>query len=182
MLVKVSLLLATVHILDCCLFGPDPPGVTRAYAVIYRAVPGGDPVAPIGSVHFMQYGCTVIIAGTIYGLSPGPHGFHVHEVGNLGNGCLAAGPHFNPTNATHGARQDEIRHVGDLGNVVAQNSGVAAFWLRDSVITLTGPNSIVGRSLVIHEGEDDLGRGSHPDSKATGNAGGRFGCGIIVAK
>lgn len=39
--------------------------------------------------------------------------------------------------------------------------------------------SIIGRSVVVHTGIDDLGKGGHPDSKKTGNAGGRAGCGVI---
>ncbi|VDN37638.1 unnamed protein product [Cylicostephanus goldi] len=85
-------------------------------------------------------------------------------------------------NATHGAQNDPIRHVGDLENVIAQNSGIVDIYIHDPVISLTGNDTIVGRSLVIHEGQDDLGRGSHPDSQETGNSGGRFGCGIIVAR
>ncbi|VDM71166.1 unnamed protein product [Strongylus vulgaris] len=212
MLVVILLIIAAIHLSECCLFGIEPLGIIKARAVIYRAVPGGNPTTPIGVVDLTQIGCT--LAGTIYGLTPGLHGFHVHEIGNLGNGCLAAGSHFNPANMTHGAPSDSIRHVGDLGNVKAQvgtmriqnifrairrtitqrkalkrsypntlahffDSGVAAFYMYDSQITLNGPNNIVGKTLVIHDNVDDLGRGNHPDSKTTGNAGGRFGCGII---
>lgn len=33
------------------------------------------------------------------------------------------GAHFNPNNLTHGAPGDEIRHAGDLGNIVANADG-----------------------------------------------------------
>lgn len=59
---------------------------------------------------------------------------------------------------------------------------MAKFRFQDSAITLTGTRSIVGRSLVIHEKEDDLGRGNAADSKKTGNAGGRIACGVIGFK
>ncbi|CAJ0600594.1 unnamed protein product [Cylicocyclus nassatus] len=181
MLVTVFLLLAGIHLLDSFSL-PDRYGDAKAYAVMYRAVPDGDPIVPIGIVYFTEIGNVVVVEGTLYGLSPGPHGFHVHEEGSLGNGCLDAGGHFNPTNETHGAPSDEIRHVGDLGNVYAQNGGIAVIYMHDPVISLTGDDSIVGKSLVIHEGGDDLGLGSDPSSQETGNSGGRFGCGIIVAR
>ena len=71
------------------------------------------------------------------------------------------------------------RHVGDLGNVMADKTGKATFSFSDSQISLFGKNSILGRSLVIHELEDDLGKGGHHDSKTTGHAGGRIACGVI---
>jgi superoxide dismutase, Cu-Zn family len=80
---------------------------------------------------------------------------------------------------THGAPEDHVRHVGDLGNVIAFDNGSVYTSYSDNVITLVGPRSIIGRAIVIHEGEDDLGRTEHQDSKKTGNAGGRAGCGVI---
>lgn len=119
------------------------------------------------------------MSGEISGLAPGSHGFHVHEFGDGTNGCISAGPHFNPYGKTHGSPADVERHVGDLGNVVAEASGVGKVNLIDSLIQLNGPNSIVGRSLVIHADVDDLGAGGHELSKTTGNAGSRVGCAVI---
>lgn len=79
----------------------------------------------------------------------------------------------------HGAPKDEIRHVGDLGNIRANDNGYAETKFSDQVITLAGMRSILGRAVVIHSGSDDLGRTNHPDSKKTGNAGDRAGCGVI---
>ncbi|CAB4282659.1 unnamed protein product [Prunus armeniaca] len=113
----------------------------------------------------------------ITGLTPGPHGFHLHEYGDTTNGCISTGPHFNPKNLTHGAPEDEIRHAGDLGNIVANADGVAEATIVDNQIPLTGPNTVIGRALVVHELEDDLGKGGHELSLSTGNAGGRLACG-----
>nr|GME01795.1 superoxide dismutase [Cu-Zn], chloroplastic [Ipomoea batatas] len=115
----------------------------------------------------------------ITGLTPGPHGFHLHEFGDTTNGCISTGPHFNPNGLTHGAPEDEVRHAGDLGNIVANAEGVAEATIVDSQIPLSGPNSVVGRALVVHELEDDLGKGGHELSLSTGNAGGRLACGVV---
>jgi Cu-Zn family superoxide dismutase len=115
----------------------------------------------------------------ITGLTPGKHGFHLHEFGDTTNGCMSTGPHFNPEGKTHGAPEDSNRHAGDLGNVVAGSDGVVEVELQDSQIPLSGPNSVVGRAFVIHELEDDLGKGGHELSSTTGNAGGRLACGVV---
>ncbi|KAG6631929.1 superoxide dismutase [Cu-Zn], chloroplastic [Carya illinoinensis] len=115
----------------------------------------------------------------ITGLTPGPHGFHLHEYGDTTNGCISTGAHFNPNNLTHGAPEDEIRHAGDLGNIVANADGVAEATIVDGQIPLGGPNAVIGRALVVHELEDDLGKGGHELSLTTGNAGGRLACGVV---
>ncbi|CAI9104961.1 OLC1v1003763C1 [Oldenlandia corymbosa var. corymbosa] len=115
----------------------------------------------------------------ITGLTPGKHGFHLHEYGDTTNGCISTGAHFNPKGLTHGAPEDEIRHAGDLGNIVANAEGVAEATIVDSQIPLSGPHSVVGRAFVVHELEDDLGKGGHELSLTTGNAGGRLACGVV---
>lgn len=114
----------------------------------------------------------------ITGLTPGKHGFHVHANGDLGSDCKDAGGHYNPYNKTHGSPTTE-RHVGDLGNVLADSTGAVVSDIEDSMATLIGDIDITGKAIVIHEGEDDLGQGGDSGSLATGNAGGRAGCCII---
>jgi len=132
-----------------------------------------------GTVKFEQKGSSVLVTGTVSGLTPGKHGFHVHEFGDNTNGCTSAGAHFNPHKKEHGAPTDAIRHVGDLGNIEADASGVAKVNIEDKLLSLNGDLSIIGRSLVVHENIDDLGKGGHELSKTTGNAGGRLACGVI---
>ena len=95
------------------------------------------------------------------------------------NGCTSAGPHFNPHGKTHGAMEDEERHVGDLGNVSAGEDGVAKFDFTDKLVKLNGPLSVIGRTMVVHADQDDLGKGGVELSKTTGNAGARIACGVI---
>lgn len=86
---------------------------------------------------------------------------------------------LNPKQLNHGAPQDEIRHVGDLGNIKADATGVAKTIFSDNLISLIGSRSIVGRGLIVHQDIDDLGKGGHPDSLKTGNAGARAACAVI---
>ncbi|RGP77433.1 superoxide dismutase [Fusarium longipes] len=132
-------------------------------------------------------------------------GFHIHTFGDNTNGCTSAGPHYqiiarslrwrselarrsytltastivNPHNKTHGAPSDETRHVGDLGNVETDGQGNAKGSVTDSLIKLIGPHSVIGRTVVIHAGTDDLGKGDSEESLKTGNAGPRPACGVI---
>ena len=89
------------------------------------------------------------------------------------------GPHFNPRNATHGGPDSSVRHVGDLGNVQTDSSGNAKGSIEDKYIKLIGPESVLGRMVVVHAGTDDLGQGGNEESLKTGNAGGRAACGVI---
>jgi len=136
--------------------------------------PGTPPPPPPGSP-------TVTVRVQLSGLRPGPHGFHIHQLGDLTKGCATAGGHFNPHGAPHGGPADgsNKRHVGDLGNIVAAADGTVDVTLTDTHIALTGPHSVIGRSVIVHADEDDLGRGGHADSLTTGHAGARISCGVI---
>lgn len=80
---------------------------------------------------------------------------------------------------SHGAPTDAERHVGDLGNILANQEGIATISMADNVIQLMGPNNIIGRAVVVHSGVDDLGKGGNAESLKTGNAGSRVVCGVI---
>jgi len=137
-----------------------------------------------GVLSVSQVGNIVRITGNIGGLVPGYHGFHVHQDGDTSNDCKAAGPHFNPSNAPHGApgESEDRRHAGDLGNIGAGANGVAKIDVVTNQISLveTSPLSAVGRAIVVHEKADDLGKGGDEESLKTGNAGARLACCVIT--
>ena len=85
----------------------------------------------------------------------------------------------NPYSKGHGAPTDDDRHVGDLGNFKTDGQGNATGSVQDSQIKLIGQQSVIGRTIVVHAGTDDLGKGGNEESKKTGNAGARPACGVI---
>ncbi|GMH36754.1 hypothetical protein BSKO_04627 [Bryopsis sp. KO-2023] len=153
----------------------------------------GQDTCVTGQINFKQKesGGPTLMSGLLRGVLPiGQHGWHVHEFGirNTTEGCGSTGGHFNPLNMTHGAPDAEVRHVGDLGNFESKGaSGWAFLKQSDDLISLVGEEdeSVVGRTLVIHGGVDDLGGGTGElmeSSLANGNAGPRIGCCEIKLK
>lgn len=134
-----------------------------------------------GTILLMQAPNTpTLIKGTITGLEPGLHGFHIHEFGDMSDGCKSMGGHYNPDNVNHG---DLIEgHVGDLGNIEADEDGKAEFSIKAKRVDLIGDRSVVGRGIVVHADEDDLGQGGDEESLKTGNAGDRLACGVITLR
>ena len=127
-----------------------------------------------GKVTFTQKADGVEIVAELTGLQPGEHGFHVHEFGDcsMADGKCAGG-HFNPTGMPHGSPDSEKRHVGDFGNIKADSTGKATYKRLDTMIALNGPNSVIGRSVIVHAKADDL------KTQPSGDAGDRIGCGTI---
>ena len=94
---------------------------------------------------------------------------------------MASGGHFNPFGADHGSPKSKAtkRHVGDLGNIKAKKNKTTKVKMTDKLVQLSGDHSVVGRAVVVHADEDDLGKGGEDDSKTTGHAGARVACGVI---
>ncbi|KAJ6635159.1 Extracellular superoxide dismutase [Cu-Zn], partial [Pseudolycoriella hygida] len=134
-----------------------------------------------GTVTFVQASCLlpVTIQVSLTGLTQGDHGFHVHEKGDISGGCTSMLAHYNPDSLNHGGQTDKIRHEGDLGNIQANANGVSSMTIIDSYITLSGPRTIIGRGIVVHNNRDDLGKGGSADSLTTGNSGARVACAVI---
>lgn len=131
-----------------------------------------------GLLKLTREGDHVRIEGTVTGLTPGEHGFHIHEKGD----CSApdgssAGGHFDPPGDPHGAPDDppDQHHLGDFGNITAGENGEADVSITDTEIRLSGPDSVVGKAFIVHADRDDL------QSQPSGNAGARIGCGEIRA-
>jgi superoxide dismutase, Cu-Zn family len=148
-----------------------PSAPLKAIAVLHPS--GGSKVN--GTVTFTEVADGVEIHAEITGLTPGNHGFHVHEFGDCSAPDVSsAGGHFNPTNKPHAGPDDNERHVGDMGNVEADASGKARLEYVDHHISLTNDQqSAIGRSVVVHAKADDL------KSQPAGDSGPRIACGVI---
>ena len=138
-----------------------------------------------GTALFTEDGDVVHVDVDVQGLKKNSlHGFHIHEAGDLTDQCASMCAHFNPYGKTHGCPGMKQRHVGDLGNLKADEEGRARVRITDNHIKLRGTKAnILGRGLIIHEDADDCGQATDPKlveaSLANGNAGKRIACSII---
>ena len=154
---------------------PKSPAPLKAMAMLH---PTADNKVS-GTVTFTEEADGVRIQADITGLTPGKHGFHVHEFGDCSAPDLtSAGGHFNPTTKPHAGPDAPERHVGDMGNIEADASGAAKLDYVDHEISLTNDQrSVIGRSVVVHAKADDF------KSQPAGDSGARIACGVIgIAK
>jgi len=176
----IILLIFLLAVFTAASFGPALAGenggaqINKAVAVLHPTK--GNDVS--GAVYFKRTKDGIEVTADVMGLSPGKHGFHIHEFGD----CTApdgtsAGGHFNPENQPHAGPDQAQRHAGDLGNIQADAGGNAHYDRTDTHLKFNGPDSIIGRGVIVHAGADDL------VSQPSGNAGPRAACGVIgVAK
>jgi Cu-Zn family superoxide dismutase len=150
----------------------DPP--RRAEAVIEAR--SGSRIE--GQAVFEVKDGRVTLELTVRNLPAGRHAVHLHEVGDCSDPeAKSAGAHWNPSGHAHGRWGEAPHHLGDIGNLEADDTGTARFTLTTDRWTLGGPvaSDVVGKSVIIHVAADDF------TTQPTGNAGGRIGCGVIKA-
>ncbi len=129
-----------------------------------------------GRVTFTQTGAKVVVDAEVMGLTPGLHGFHVHEKGDCSAAdASSAGGHFNPTNQPHGEPNGAKHHVGDLPMLYADADGRAKLHVELDELALQGEFGIVGKSVIVHQKGDDF------TTQPSGNSGARVACGVIMA-
>lgn len=134
-----------------------------------------------GTVTFHATDDGVHLVAEVQGVDgAGKHGFHVHENGQCDHEGEAhftsAGGHFNPTGAEHACPPTEPRHAGDLGNIEVGANGSARMEMSTNLLSLSGPNSVVGKAIILHANEDDC------KTQPTGNAGDRLACGVVTVE
>lgn len=129
-----------------------------------------------GDVQFRPSVAGIVMQVKVEGLTPNTtHGFHIHEKGRCeAPGYKSAGDHLNPGKHSHGSPSSSLKHLGDLGNIVANNKGIAEkeILMND----LKDVHEIIEKTVIVHDKADDF------SSQPAGNAGDRIACGIIRLK
>ena len=165
-------LLPVVAVLSACAggggYGPSAEAVLKPTA--------GSNVA--GTVNFRGEGGSVVVTARVSGLTPGAHGFHIHEKGDCSApDATSAGGHFNPSGKAHGHPEHGDHHAGDMPQLVADASGNASLTATLTTVSIgAGAADIVGRGVIVHAAPDDF------KTQPTGNSGARVACGVIAAR
>ncbi|MGH2701052.1 MAG: superoxide dismutase family protein [Actinomycetota bacterium] len=161
--------------------------------------------ATVGNMTFSEEDGAILVKATFRGLAPGFHGFHIHSIGVCdplakdATGAtvpfFSAGGHYNPDAFAHG------NHAGDMPPLLVLQDGTAKLRFKTDRFELDELVDADGSAVVLHAGPDNLGHipaatstggeryHSHlenvfgPDSltRATGDAGARFGCGLVIS-
>ncbi|MEH0158566.1 superoxide dismutase family protein [Limibacter armeniacum] len=131
-----------------------------------------------GEITFLYEGDKVTMKVEVEGLPAGTHAIHLHENGDCSaEDGKSAGGHWNPMDKDHGKiGNDGPYHKGDIGNLETGEDGkVTLTFFTDEWCVGCGNESkdVIGKSVIIHAGEDDF------TSQPSGNAGKRIGCGVI---
>ncbi len=156
------------------MFSAHKSSGAEATAVIKGTTPGSQ---VSGRVTFQDSPEGLKVKAEVDHVSPGKHGFHIHEFGSCADEGKAAGGHFNPDKVSHGLLAKDgfsHAHAGDLGNIEVALDGKGKLDTTIPHLSLAGGKyGIAGKSVVLHEKEDDL------TTQPAGNAGARIGCGTV---
>ena len=163
----------------------DDPDAFAVALVRPTSAPGADAQ---GTVRFREGDGGLQVMVSLSGLSPGRHGVHVHQNPSCGMGDAdgdgrmepggAAGGHWDPLGTgDHGARTEDLddKHLGDLGNVTASADGTAEATFTVGNYSMDDYD-VVGHSVVVHSGRDDL------ETDPAGESGTRMGCGVVEGR
>ncbi|ANF82631.1 superoxide dismutase [Acinetobacter sp. NCu2D-2] len=151
----------------------------HARTVTINAVSANGIGQSIGTLQMFDSAEGLVIQTNLRNLPSGPHGFHVHEKGSCApamkdgkmGAALAAGGHYNPTNAkNHGTPL--TGHLGDLPALLVAIDGTAKVNVIAPRLKLA---DVKGRAIMIHAGGDNYA----DDPKPLGGGGDRIACGVI---
>lgn len=148
---------------------PEPVPVT-AHATL-RTADGTE----VGMVTFTQEGAETTASFHVTAGPPGTHAIHVHEFGECTPPDFSsAGGHFNPAGVDHACPPTAPRHAGDFGNLEVAEDGTGHLDVPSDLVTVeSGPNTVVGKAVILHQHQDDCA------TQPTGDAGGRHACGVV---
>ncbi|HET6250708.1 MAG TPA: superoxide dismutase family protein [Tepidisphaeraceae bacterium] len=174
-LLSIGLVATSLFVQKTIVRADDRTGGPSAIAKVEAA--GNQKEKITGTVVFTSETDGVRVVAAIDGLTPGKHGFHIHEKNDLTAPDLSsAGGHWNPGNTKHGGPDSAEHHAGDLGNLVADEKGHAHYDEIIKGIHIDGKMGVIGHSVIIHAKADDL------TSQPAGDSGARIAGGAIVAR
>lgn len=166
-------------LLSACATGSSggSSGAASGGAAEAKLASSGKGQAVTGTVVFVSKGNGVGVTAHVAGLTPGAHGFHIHEKGDCSAADFtSAGGHFNPGGQPHGHPHQGPHHAGDMPMLQADAYGNASLMADLPGLTIEGKQGIVGLSVIVHAAPDDF------KTQPTGNSGGRVACGVIVKR
>jgi len=159
---------------------PSSPAAVAEPATATATMAGKSGSQVTGTLRFTTQGDGVVVSGELQGLASGTeHGFHIHEQGDCSAPDAAtAGGHLNPGQMPHGNPTEAgptAHHLGDMPNVVADNTGRAAVnaFIAGATLGDGGSNDLIGKAVIVHAQRDDY------MTQPSGDAGARIACGVI---
>lgn len=171
------IMLTATALLAGCTANQQLDGAAAAHGAVIAPLLKADGT-PVGAATVLAVeGGRIAVAVTVYGMSPGKHGVHVHTTGACAPSFAAAGGHWNPASMAHGLSDPTGQHAGDMPNidVKADGTGTVTYTLAQGA-TLAGLLDADGSSFIVHAGEDDQ------RTDPSGNSGDRVACGVFVAR
>ena len=168
---------ALLLLVGCAVQVREAPAAPLAVGATATAMMAGPDGTAMGTVTLTQGPHGVLIAADLTGLTPGGHGFHIHQTGSCAPDFAAAGDHFAPKGLEHGYDNEAGFHAGDLPNIYAAADGTARadFFTREVTLTAGLAHSLFdedGSAIIVHEKPDTYGEDA--------GAGGRVACGVIT--
>jgi Cu-Zn family superoxide dismutase len=156
------------------------PALADTVTVSMQVATDQGPGRTAGTVTVTDTAYGALFTPVLKGLTPGLHGFHVHENGQCGPALkagkmvpgLAAGGHFDPSGSGRHLGPYADGHLGDLPPLYVDDSGMATLPVLAPRLKAA---DIKSRSLMIHAGGDNF--SDHP--KKLGGGGPRMVCGVI---
>lgn len=130
------------------------------------------PQRSIGTITFKDSSKGLEIIPHLHSLSPGAHGFHIHQKPNCNNKGMDALGHFDPHKTDEHLGPYQHGHQGDLPKLMVNKEGMAN---KKSYAPNLAVKDLKGHSVMIHAGGDNYSDTPLP----LGGGGARIACGVV---
>lgn len=174
--------MAATLLIACTPAADQQAGAANAPGPVVRAVLKDAKGTPHGEAVIADDGRGGLILDlSVTGIAPGPHGVHIHAVGDCSaQDFTSAGPHWNPHEKAHGLNNPGGHHAGDMPNLTIGADGTGALQHMLPLAPLYDAKGAMmdtdGAAFIVHAAADDQ------KSDPAGNAGARILCGVFEAR